>query len=307
MATDYMRAMLDELMGSGGGNDGDGGEVSNKFKGRDVCRSFLLKCCPHEILNATRGDLGECRLSHNIAYRSDYDRARQKDPTLFFEFDAYKSLKSFIDETDRKIEHSKLKLAEKQKDISEEIEDKANGVHEINEKIGKLLADAEKMGMEGEVEKSQEIMKEVEALKDEKRNAEQSYRNSMPSSLLQQQRLRVCEVCSSYLENFDGVHDNDKRLADHYGGKLHLGFIDLRDRLKELEKFCTEKKDEYDKKVAEDRQNGKHRSRSRSRDRSRDRSYRRRSRSRSRDRSRRDRRHRSRSRSRDRHRRHRRR
>jgi len=37
---------------------------------------------------------------------------------------AYKSLKSFIDETDRKIEHSKLKLAEKQKDISEEIEDK---------------------------------------------------------------------------------------------------------------------------------------------------------------------------------------
>ena len=48
------------------------------------------------------------------------------------------------------------------------------------------------------------------------------------SSLLQQQRLRVCEVCSSYLENFDGVHDNDKRLADHYGGKLHLGFIDLR-------------------------------------------------------------------------------
>ena len=35
---------------------------------------------------------------------------------------------------------------------------KANGVHEINEKIGKLLADAEKMGMEGEVEKSQEVI-----------------------------------------------------------------------------------------------------------------------------------------------------
>ena len=48
------------------------------------------------------------------------------------------------------------------------------------------------------------------------------------SSLLQQQRLRVCEVCSSYLENFEGLHDNDKRLADHYGGKLHIGFIDLR-------------------------------------------------------------------------------
>ena len=60
--------------------------------------------------------------------------------------------------------------------------------------------------MEGEVEKSQEviemmfmarkfnlfkIMKEVEALKDEKRNAEQSYRNSMPRNHFQK---RHCDV-----------------------------------------------------------------------------------------------------------------
>ena len=51
--------------------------------------------------------------------------------------------------------------------------------------------------------------------------AEQEYRNSMPASSYQQQKLRVCEVCSAYL----GIHDNDRRLADHFGGKLHLGFI----------------------------------------------------------------------------------
>merc|ERR1711990_320694 len=154
MATDYMRSMLSELMGS---QDNEGEEkTSSKFKGRDVCRSFLLKCCPHEILNATRGDLGECRLSHNIAFRSDYERARLADSSLYLEFDALKSLKNFIDETDRKIDVYKKKLAEKQKDISEEIEDKANGVHDINEKIGTLLEEAEKLGGEGEVEKSQE-------------------------------------------------------------------------------------------------------------------------------------------------------
>jgi len=164
------------------------------------------------------------------------------------------------------------------------------------------LEEAEKLGGEGEVEKSQEIMKEVESLKEEKRNAEQSYRNSMPSSLLQQQRLRVCEICSSYLENFDGLHDNDKRLADHYGGKLHLGFIDLRERLKELEKFCEENKEEYEKNRAK-------RSRSRSRSREPERRYdyerrdRRDDRRRSRSREKRHRRHRSRSRSRDRYRR----
>ncbi len=39
------------------------------------------------------------------------------------------------------------------------------------------------------------------------------------------QKLRVCEVCSAYL----GIHDNDRRLADQSGGRLHLGFIEIRE------------------------------------------------------------------------------
>lgn len=53
----------------------------------------------------------------------------------------------------------------------------------------------------------------------------------MPASSYQQQKLRVCEVCSAYL----GIHDNDRRLADHFGGKLHLGFINIREKLAELQ------------------------------------------------------------------------
>jgi hypothetical protein len=52
----------------------------------------------------------------------------------------------------------------------------------------------------------------------------------MPASSYQQQKLRVCEVCSAYL----GIHDNDRRLADHFGGKLHLGFIKIREKLEAL-------------------------------------------------------------------------
>lgn len=55
----------------------------------------------------------------------------------------------------------------------------------------------------------------------------------MPASSYQQQKLRVCEVCSAYL----GIHDNDRRLADHFGGKLHLGFIKIREKLSDL-KVC---------------------------------------------------------------------
>lgn len=56
----------------------------------------------------------------------------------------------------------------------------------------------------------------------------------MPASSFQQQKLRVCEVCSAYL----GLHDNDRRLADHFGGKLHLGFIEIREKLEELKVYC---------------------------------------------------------------------
>merc|ERR1712110_1318289 len=122
MATDYMRSMLNELMGSTPDNQDNENEPSSRYQDRDVCRSFLLKCCPHEVLTSTRADIGECRYDHNLALRSDYERARVKDPTLFFEFDAYKSLKSFIKETDSKIDIAKKKLAEKQQDISNEIE-----------------------------------------------------------------------------------------------------------------------------------------------------------------------------------------
>ena len=57
------------------------------------------------------------------------------------------------------------------------------------------------------------------------------YRSAMPASNYQQQKLRVCEVCSAFL----GIHDNDRRLADHFGGKLHVGFITLRSKLAELQ------------------------------------------------------------------------
>ena len=74
------------------------------------------------------------------------------------------------------------------------------------------------------------VKKKIEEFKKKKHAAEADLRNSMPASTYQQQKLRVCEVCSAYL----GIHDNDRRLADHFGGKLHLGFIKIREKLASL-------------------------------------------------------------------------
>jgi hypothetical protein len=227
-ATEQMRAMLDQLMGTA--REGSEGK-RNRYHFTDArfCKSFLLSCCPHDILASTRMDLGECAKLHDLALRADYENAA-KTKDFGYELDALEHLQSFVADADRKTELAKKRLAETQEELSSEVTSKLNKVHELAEQIGKRLAAAEALGAEGNVEKSLEFMEEVEKLKKEKTVAEIDYRNSMPASSYQQQKLRVCEVCSAYL----GIHDNDRRLADHFGGKLHLGFITIRERLEDL-------------------------------------------------------------------------
>ncbi|XP_059682278.1 putative RNA-binding protein Luc7-like 1 isoform X2 [Gavia stellata] len=296
-----MRALLDQLMGTA--RDGDETRQRVKFTDDRVCKSHLLDCCPHDILAGTRMDLGECTKIHDLALRADYEIA-SKERDLFFELDAMDHLESFIAECDRRTELAKKRLAETQEEISAEVSAKAEKVHELNEDIGKLLAKAEQLGAEGNVDESQKILMEVEKVRAKKKEAEEEYRNSMPASSFQQQKLRVCEVCSAYL----GLHDNDRRLADHFGGKLHLGFIQIREKLDQLRKTVAEKQEKRnqdrlrrrEEREREERMGRRSGSRNRDRRRSRSRDRRRR-RSRSVSRERRK----SRSRSRDRHRRHR--
>ncbi|XP_070783477.1 putative RNA-binding protein Luc7-like 1 isoform X2 [Enoplosus armatus] len=304
-----MRALLDQLMGTA--RDGDETRQRVKFTDERVCKSHLLNCCPHDILSGTRMDLGECTKIHDLALRADYEIA-SKERDLFFELDAVDHLESFIADCDRRTELAKKRLAETQEEISAEVAAKAEKVHELNEEIGKLLAKAEQLGAEGNVDEAQKVLQEVEKVRTRKKDAEEEYRNSMPASSFQQQKLRVCEVCSAYL----GLHDNDRRLADHFGGKLHLGFIQIREKLDQLKKTVVDKqekrnqerlkrreereKEEKMKKRTRSRSREHRRSRSRDRRRRRSRSTsrdKRRSRSRSRERRRR---HRSRSRSRSR-------
>ncbi|XP_015378266.1 PREDICTED: putative RNA-binding protein Luc7-like 2 [Diuraphis noxia] len=50
-AHDQMRAMLDQLMGTG--RNGETSRYQVQFNDPKVCKSFLLYCCPHDILAST--------------------------------------------------------------------------------------------------------------------------------------------------------------------------------------------------------------------------------------------------------------
>lgn len=46
------------------------------------------------------------------------------------------------------------------------------------------------------------------------------------------QKLQVCDVCGAYLSRLD----NDRRLADHFYGKMHLGYAQMRKTYEQLQK-----------------------------------------------------------------------
>ncbi|KAG9083257.1 splicing factor [Ceratobasidium sp. 370] len=80
----------------------------------------------------------------------------------------------------------------------------------------------ESLGEEGKVEESMKELEAVEALKAEKTEERELQQLTDTSGTSGHQKLRVCDVCGAYLS----VLDSDRRLADHFGGKMHLGYFE---------------------------------------------------------------------------------
>lgn len=235
-ATEQMRAMLDGLMGTA--RDGSDSQRQHlHFTDPRVCRPFLLDCCPHDVFAFTKLDLGECNRVHDPALRADYLNAN-KTKDYMYEVSALERLQTFVADSDRKTDLLKRRLAETQEELTAEETSKLDKVHELTEKLGKKLAQLDKAVTEDDAEAKQKLTDEAERIKKKRALAEAEYRKvSRPASSHQQQNLRVCDICAAYL----GINDNDSRLADHYGGKLHLGFLEIREKLEDLKKIVATK------------------------------------------------------------------
>ena len=72
-------------------------------------------------------------------------------------------------------------------------------------------------GSQGKVEESMTQLTKAEALKTEKLEKERELQQLIETAGASgHQKLRVCDICGAYLS----VLDSDRRLADHFGGKV---------------------------------------------------------------------------------------
>ncbi|WVQ67310.1 uncharacterized protein L199_005506 [Kwoniella botswanensis] len=193
-----------------------------------VCRNFLFGTCPHILFGNTKMDLGPCPKIHSdriLKQFQEHALAQPHDPRVAaFRQEHENKLYGFVDDIDRRIRASQRKL-EKTPEENRKTIDLMREIGEIELSIQGGTEEIEALGEAGKVEESMEKLSAVDALKQLKADKEKELQHlNENAGASGHQKLRVCETCGAMLS----VLDSDKRLADHFGGKLHLGYHELR-------------------------------------------------------------------------------
>ncbi|KEP66115.1 UNVERIFIED_CONTAM: U1 snRNP-associated protein Usp106, putative [Hammondia hammondi] len=219
-----MRAQLAALMESIKAQPTD-------FTDPEVCKYFLTGLCPHDLFENTesglyikgyRFSLGPCKKTHSEELRARYMEAR-KTRRYGYEELSIQIVKQLIEEAERKVEkgqmrsdeghiappeHVRQRLMEEVKALDDDIDEKLRkvdvlteqGDHDAAANLGEVVASLQ-------VKRCKLLFKGAEGTP---------------------QKLRPCDVCGALLS----VFDTDKRLDEHFQGRIHVGFQKLRNILK---------------------------------------------------------------------------
>eukprot|EP00697_Spironema_sp_BW2_P011039 gnl/Spiro4/265_TR164_c0_g1_i2.p1 gnl/Spiro4/265_TR164_c0_g1~~gnl/Spiro4/265_TR164_c0_g1_i2.p1 ORF type:complete len:264 (+),score=71.22 gnl/Spiro4/265_TR164_c0_g1_i2:89-880(+) len=229
-----MRKQLDALMGTN--RDGGTEKTSKHFTDADVCKHYLAGLCPHDLFTNTKMDMGDCDKLHSAPCKQQYDEQKHRGRDYGYERDLMEYLGSLVRECDVKISRAQKRLEEDgDADMTVGVGGETPELRSITLEIQELQGKAEELGEQGNVSESMAALERADALKKRKTAliAQVAATASMPppsDGMPTRQKLRVCDVCGARLS----MSDSDRRLADHFGGKMHMGYLQMRQRLSQL-------------------------------------------------------------------------
>lgn len=219
-----------------------------------VCRSYMVGTCPHDLFTNTKNDLGICPKVHSEGLKAEYDAAdEEKKQKWGFEFDYMRDMQRYIDDCNYKISSAQRRL-EKTPDEIRQTNDLVrthpfgpcrltNPTNEYGKQL-REISDYTKsitagllevrilceLGSVNQAVTDHFKLRQTQVLKgDRERELKALSDTSGPSG---HQKLQVCDVCGAYLSRLD----NDRRLADHFYGKMHLGYAQMRKTYETLQK-----------------------------------------------------------------------
>lgn len=198
-----------------------------------VCRSFLCGGCPHDLFTNTKQDLGSCDRMHLPNLREEYLAATEEQRRDWgFEFDYQRDIGKYVNECDRRIEGAQRRLEKTPEEIRQ-TNALLKQILDLGRTIEAAMIEVEIMCELGAVNMGVQEFHNLKLKKVQKEERERELKalsdTSGPSG---HQKLQVCDVCGAYLSRLD----NDRRLADHFFGKMHLGYAQMRKEYDRLSK-----------------------------------------------------------------------
>ncbi|KAI4211216.1 MAG: hypothetical protein LQ351_006014 [Letrouitia transgressa] len=221
------RRLLEQLMGAGTSSR----DAQLSLTDPKVCRSFLAGTCPHDLFTNTKQDLGPCPKVHSEPLKSEYDNAADKSK-YGFEYDYMRDMQKYIDECNRRIDAAQRRL-EKTPDEIRQTNNLLKQISDLSATINNGLLEVQVLGESGSVYMAYMEFYKIRVAKAQKEEKERELKSlSDTSGPSGHQKLQVCDVCGAYLSRLD----NDRRLADHFYGKMHLGYAQMRRTYETLQK-----------------------------------------------------------------------
>ncbi|KIN01132.1 hypothetical protein OIDMADRAFT_54272 [Oidiodendron maius Zn] len=215
------RKLLEQLMGAGASSRSAQLSITDS----KICRSFLVGSCPHDLFTNTKQDLGPCPKVHSEPLKTEYENASSSEKAKWgFEYDYMRDLQKYIDECNRRIDIAQRRL-EKTPDEIRQTNALLKQISDLSKSVETGLLEIQVLGEQSEVSRAYEeffrIRQAMQTKGDKERELKALSDTSGPSG---HQKLQVCDVCGAYLSRLD----NDRRLADHFYGKMHLGYAQMR-------------------------------------------------------------------------------
>lgn len=176
-----------------------------------VCKSHLIWQCPFKMLEGTR-DVAVCNKIHSDRQRMLYQTL---EPRRDYELEHLEQLQRCLSSCD-----SKIAIANARFEIAAEANDYDNNNDDDDIKMGIISQEIEALMDHGEVYKALQDSCAIESNNCNNRNnkSHQYQHQDVPT--------QACTVCGAIMSRLD----NDRRLADHFVGRVHLAYAQIRDR-----------------------------------------------------------------------------
>eukprot|EP00818_Percolomonas_sp_WS_P010070 CAMPEP_0117444580 /NCGR_PEP_ID=MMETSP0759-20121206/5316_1 /TAXON_ID=63605 /ORGANISM="Percolomonas cosmopolitus, Strain WS" /LENGTH=331 /DNA_ID=CAMNT_0005236655 /DNA_START=90 /DNA_END=1086 /DNA_ORIENTATION=- len=226
---EMIKKTLDMLMGVNRNGDRPDA-IIDSYRDRRVCKYDLVGLCPHQLFPNTRQHLGACKAQCCPApqhLKQQFQEDLENDDPLCWRFvkDAERFYSDLVGKCDEKKQLHQFRLDEQNKQAGHVAPLENAELKATIERMEELTGLVEKLGEEGKIDEAQQRMQELDHLTKRKEELEAYIK---PKT--NQQELLVCDICAAILS----VNETDQRLADHFAGKSHIGYVKLREKAKEL-------------------------------------------------------------------------